>query len=329
MRSMNCPAGSNDPPRMGIQIAAKPTVTTRLVRRVVPMDDGRFVVFKSLLLCLKSDNNDIRLQTALEIAASYGSCITGLYVRHMAHLGEPLPRVEASLAGLVMQDRAGAIDTDAAELAADMSRAEDALQHNVIGAFFAAARAKSVTAVSEVFIGTPREGLLKAAQAKDLIIMGHGHYEDSVVKSVAGDLIRMIPKPFLLVKQRTRGLEHIAVAYDGSAGADRALAAAANLARGLNPRAPSISLIAVVRGGEIGRTILAPARKYLEAYKIGCHERIAAGDPAAAILEAACTDGVELLCMGAYGHTRARELLLGSVTQTVISERDLPLLVCH
>lgn len=47
------------------------------------------------------------------------------------------------------------------------------------------------------------------------------------------------------------------------------------------------------------------------------------------ILKAAVAVGGDLLVMGAYSHSRLRELILGGVTQDVIAEAKMPILLCH
>ncbi len=49
----------------------------------------------------------------------------------------------------------------------------------------------------------------------------------------------------------------------------------------------------------------------------------------AALLEAAGSMGADLLVMGAYGHSRLRELLLGGVTRHIVSHATLPVLMAH
>ena len=47
------------------------------------------------------------------------------------------------------------------------------------------------------------------------------------------------------------------------------------------------------------------------------------------ILEEATSDGADLLVMGAYGHSRLREFVLGGVTRSVIQEAALPVLMAR
>jgi nucleotide-binding universal stress UspA family protein len=39
--------------------------------------------------------------------------------------------------------------------------------------------------------------------------------------------------------------------------------------------------------------------------------------------------GADLLVMGCYGHSRAREWILGGVTRTVLASMTLPVLMAH
>jgi nucleotide-binding universal stress UspA family protein len=57
---------------------------------------------------------------------------------------------------------------------------------------------------------------------------------------------------------------------------------------------------------------------------------VSAGVPPGDVLLSRAADlGSDLLVMGAYGHSRARELLLGGVTRTVLRSMTLPALMAH
>jgi Universal stress protein family len=57
-----------------------------------------------------------------------------------------------------------------------------------------------------------------------------------------------------------------------------------------------------------------------------CAERARAGE---VLLSQAVDLGVDLLVMGAYGHSRVRELVLGGATRTVLNQMTLPVLMSH
>ena len=52
-------------------------------------------------------------------------------------------------------------------------------------------------------------------------------------------------------------------------------------------------------------------------------------DVANAILSHLADRGSDLLVMGAYGHSRLRELVLGGVTRTILREMTVPVLIAH
>jgi len=48
-----------------------------------------------------------------------------------------------------------------------------------------------------------------------------------------------------------------------------------------------------------------------------------------ALLSYAADIGADLIVAGAYGHSRARELVFGGVTRTLIAEMTAPVLLAH
>jgi nucleotide-binding universal stress UspA family protein len=48
-----------------------------------------------------------------------------------------------------------------------------------------------------------------------------------------------------------------------------------------------------------------------------------------ALQDAAIDAGAGLLVMGAYGHSRLREFVLGGATRTALADRRLPILMSH
>jgi nucleotide-binding universal stress UspA family protein len=64
--------------------------------------------------------------------------------------------------------------------------------------------------------------------------------------------------------------------------------------------------------------------------KADAHAIAPAGQEAVeAVLGAASSFGADLLLMGAYGHSRARELVFGGFTRRVLAACPLPVLMFH
>ena len=53
------------------------------------------------------------------------------------------------------------------------------------------------------------------------------------------------------------------------------------------------------------------------------------GDVGERLLSRAADLDADLLVMGCYGHSRAREWVLGGATRTVLRSMTLPVLLCH
>jgi len=59
------------------------------------------------------------------------------------------------------------------------------------------------------------------------------------------------------------------------------------------------------------------------------HSPVPSETPGDGLLSLAADVGADLLVMGCYGHSRARELVLGGASRTVLSSMTLPLLMAH
>ena len=57
--------------------------------------------------------------------------------------------------------------------------------------------------------------------------------------------------------------------------------------------------------------------------------RLRSKERGSALLDTARADAADLVVMGAWGHSRITELVLGGTTRHVFQSSDLPLLVAH
>lgn len=58
-------------------------------------------------------------------------------------------------------------------------------------------------------------------------------------------------------------------------------------------------------------------------------QRSVEGDVGCAILSRAADHGADLIVMGAYGHSRAKERMLGGATRTIFEAMTVPVLMSH
>ncbi|MEE8562117.1 MAG: universal stress protein [Alphaproteobacteria bacterium] len=125
--------------------------------------------------------------------------------------------------------------------------------------------------------------------------------------------------------------KRVMVAWDGSLPAARAVNDALPILR----RAEKVNVITVYRhdvSADAGRETGERICRHLARHGIAARSQrfrangIGTGD---LILSRAADDGVDLIVMGAYGHARWRELVLGGVTLHMLKHMTVPVLMSH
>jgi len=137
-------------------------------------------------------------------------------------------------------------------------------------------------------------------------------------------VIRAISSPILVAQQSFAPPERIMFAYDGSATARKgvAMVAASPLFRGI-----PCHLVHVGTGKPEARAALAEARATLEAAGFEAPTTVVPGNPDDALPRYQQEHRVDLLIMGAYGHSRIRRLIVGSTTTSMIRKCTVSLMV--
>jgi nucleotide-binding universal stress UspA family protein len=94
-----------------------------------------------------------------------------------------------------------------------------------------------------------------------------------------------------------------------------------------------VELIEVVEGSPSAeaRTSLRDAQAWLARHGIAAEARLepVAGDVGETLLSRAADASADLLVMGAYGHARVREWVLGGATRHLLAHMTLPTLMAH
>jgi nucleotide-binding universal stress UspA family protein len=194
--------------------------------------------------------------------------------------------------------------------------------------FLAAAAAAGVSAEARSEEGEPSELILDWGRVADLTVLGQPQEggERALVEAVLLDLGR----PVLMVPYAgefpTSG-DSVAVAWNGTRESARALQAGMPFLA----RARKVALIGCDLDGrqrDSARRLAGNlARRGIDARL----EFLPQGDlPVGDVLLNAVADlGVDLLVMGAYGHSRARELVFGGATRSLLAHMTAPVLFAH
>lgn len=119
----------------------------------------------------------------------------------------------------------------------------------------------------------------------------------------------------------------VLIAWNGSREAARAVADAMPLLE----RADSVEVLAVEPRG-IGDSPGADIARHLAGHGVKAEARAISGievNTGDAILNRAADTGADLIVMGAYGHSRIRELVIGGVTRHIMEHMTVPVLFSH
>lgn len=167
--------------------------------------------------------------------------------------------------------------------------------------------------------------IIDESQLADLVILGrsgeHSNWLEGVVGSTTQGVVRRSPRPVLVTASGEARGGRFLVAYDGSHYAKQALHIAADI--GVQWRA-SLEVLAV--NGARGAGVLAEARAYLDPHPLEAEYTTRSGDPSETIVAYAGDRKADLLIMGAYGHTKVRELVVGSTTAYAMNHAPCPVL---
>ncbi len=176
-----------------------------------------------------------------------------------------------------------------------------------------------------ISIGIVPRIIAEKARLSDLIVMGRGGEHSAWLEGFLGSttqaVVRRSPVPVLVTGTDTPVFEDMLVAYDGSPLAKRALRAGAGVACEWNMR---LHLLVVAAAPE---RLLGEAREYLEARPVRVEYTGVSGDPGEAIVAHAEKCAAGIVVMGAFGHTKLREMMLGSTTVYTLNKAPCPVLL--
>lgn len=167
------------------------------------------------------------------------------------------------------------------------------------------------------------------AQAAAIVLGKRGHNADFEKGHLGSNLERVIrtTQQAVLVAARTfQPIKQFAIAFDGSPSSQAAIRYLIEHPFLTDAHA---YLIYVGTGNTAIEAAIGEAARSLEnaGYAITVEQR--AGIPEKIISEIAAEGAVDLLVMGAYGHSPMRHLIVGSTTTAMIREVKIPVLLCR
>lgn len=195
----------------------------------------------------------------------------------------------------------------------------------VLEEFAEAARRENVTAETVLDMGIVANQICERAKSADLVVIGykgvHEGFSTGLLGSTAESVARKSPRPVFISPKKFREIKRPVLAYDGSERASRAMRAAAEFAVSFDV---PITVITVSRDPQLGERTLDQARAYFEPYKPPAQFRLIAGHANEEIVRFLKENDADLLFIGAYGHSRIIEMVIGSTTEFVLRNSPCP-----
>jgi nucleotide-binding universal stress UspA family protein len=184
--------------------------------------------------------------------------------------------------------------------------------------------------------GSAAAHVLEHARSADLVVMSQDNasWSYSTFLEASDRIVMEAGRPVLVVPNKGRAVlppKRALIAWNGRREAARAAFDAINLL----PRGADVTVLwvdtssdPVIAGEAPGADLCTTlARHGFKCEAVSAHAPN--GDAAEAILREASARAADLVVMGAYGHTRFREFILGGASRDILARMDRPILMSH
>lgn len=266
-----------------------------------------------------SDYSKTALEYGIYIAKRLGAQITGLHVVDVRLIQGP-----------VFTDITGSIGLPPyQEFLPSIRNGLDERAEGILNAFRARCEEAGLQPDTLKSMGPIDETIIDEGKRADLIILSrrgeHFHLASGgILGSTAESVVRKSGKPVMVIPESFKEIESMGLAYDGSAPAENALKLAVKLS---DVASWPLTIIVITDDHELEANITRKLDDFLEPLKIDSDTIILRGKEEREIIRFIQEGSIELMVMGAFGHNRLRELILGSTTSYVIRKSTVPILL--
>jgi nucleotide-binding universal stress UspA family protein len=270
---------------------------------------------KDMLVFVDDGNRDeAPLQAAVDVALANDARLNGIYV-----VNDPFSRV-----GVTIEIPTEVREAMATSVREDEKWAEKHFRDN-IGTSGLETEWHSET-------GDMIDVVTRYARYTDLVVAGQSDPESYPYsgQEVLNRLVLAVGCPVLIIPRtgRFEGIgSRIMIAWDASRSAARAVRDAMPFLE----QADDVKVVSVnsVAEGTKGPATCLCRRLERLGIKTEAQDLVVNGRKCDILLDAADKEGANLIVMGAYGHSRWHELILGGVTQHMLSHATIPVLMSH
>jgi len=176
----------------------------------------------------------------------------------------------------------------------------------------------------------PFERLMMRARHSDLIVLGRPRHLDYMPVMLIDDLLMGSGRPVVIApdKRARASLETVVVGWKETAESARALTAAAPLLE----KVPKVVLAHIAEGLDTVPASLEHLARQLRWHGIAASVQVVGDVPKHVTSHLAkMVHGMQAdaLVVGAFGHTRLREMVFGGITQSLLEHADIPIFFMH
>jgi nucleotide-binding universal stress UspA family protein len=274
-------------------------------------------MIKKILIGIDTSDHARTAQAyAFYLARRMGAALIGLHVVDIV-----------SIEGSFFHDISGSLGLEPyLDFSSKMREVLTARGKTVLEQFSTAARHEDVQIETVLDMGIVANQICERAKSADLVMIGHRgvneRFSTGLLGSTAESVARKCPRPVFISPMQFREIGSPVLAYDGSERACKAMKSAADFASDLGV---PLTVITVARDAKLGERTLAEARSYLASYPAAKAEfKLISGHAHEEIIKFLKEKDSDLLFIGAYGHSRIIEMVLGSNTEYVLRNAPCP-----
>ena len=280
-------------------------------------------MIKSILVALDgSEHAQAAARYAIWLAERLQATVVGLHV---------VDDVSVEGAGSFLHDISGSLGFEPyLDFSSKMREALHERGRTLLETFLASCREAGVRADTQLTSGIVANEICDQARTADIVLVGHRGVNEQFSTGLLGgtteSVARKCPKPVLVSPMQFRPITRALLAYDGSQRAAAAMHEAAELAAALHL---PLGVLHVGKDDGATQKVLDEARRYLAAYQIETEFLARSGYANEVILDVMAEGAYDLLFIGAYGHSRIIEMVIGSTTEYVLRNCSSPLFLCR
>lgn len=195
----------------------------------------------------------------------------------------------------------------------------------VLDEFSNRCRQKNIRHQSVLDTGLIANEICARAKVADLVVIGHRgvneQFSTGLLGTTAESITRKCPRPVFVSTKTYKAIERPLLAYDGSQRASSAMESAAEFCSVL--KLP-LTVLTIAKEEKLADATLRQAKSYLSSYAVDARFEIDRGFPEQKIMDHLIQFGYDLLFIGAYGHRRIIEMVLGSTTEYILRKAPCP-----